>query len=57
MRRLGRDGGFERAGAEPETEELGHRGAALLDEVGAGDPAVDDAVLHVLGHVGGAHEQ
>ena len=55
--RLGRDGGLERAGAEAETEELRHRGAALLDEVGAGDPAVDDAVLDVLGHVGRAHEQ
>ena len=34
-----------------------HVGAALAHEVDAGDAAVDDAVLHVLGHVGGAHEQ
>jgi hypothetical protein len=32
-------------------------GPALADEVEAGDPAVDDPVLHVLGHVGGPDEQ
>jgi hypothetical protein len=32
-------------------------GAALLDDVEPGDPAIDDAVLHVLGHIIGAHEQ
>ena len=31
--------------------------AALANEVDAGDAAVDDAVLHVLGDVGRAHEQ
>ena len=54
--RLGRDGGLERARAEPERDELVHLRPALANEVGARDPAVDDAVLHVLGHVGSAHE-
>ena len=34
-----------------------HVGAALAHEIDAGDAAVDDAVLDVLGHVGGADEQ
>ena len=34
-----------------------HVGAALADEVDPRDPAVDDAVLHVLGDIGGANEQ
>ena len=50
-------GGLERAASEAEPEELRDPGAALGDEVGAGDPAVDDAVLDVLGDVGGPHEQ
>ena len=48
---------FEAAPAEAEPQEFGHVRAALAHEVGAGDPAVDDAVLHVLGDVRGAHEQ
>ena len=36
---------------------LANVGAAFTDEVNTGDPAVDDAVLHVFGDVGGAHEQ
>ena len=51
------DGGLERARAEAEAEQLDDVGAALLDDVEPGDAAVDDAVLHVLGHVVGAHEQ
>ena len=39
--------------AEAEPQQLLDVGAALAHEVGAGDAAVDDAVLHVLGHVGG----
>ena len=49
--------GLEPARAEPELEQLLDAGAALADEVLPGDPAVDDAVLHVLGHVGRADEQ
>ena len=56
-RRLLRNRGLERAAAEAEAEQLGHARAALGDEVGAGDPAVDDPVLDVLGDVGGADEQ
>ena len=40
-----------------EPEQLVDVDAALADEVGPRDPAVDDAVLHVLGNVGRAHEQ
>ena len=54
--RLGRDGGLERARAEPERDELVHLRPALANEIGARDPAVDDAVLHVLGDVRGPHE-
>jgi hypothetical protein len=48
---------LEPARAETEPEELAHLRAALANEVGAGDAAVDDAVLHVLGNVGSADEQ
>ena len=48
---------LEAARAEAEWKHLAHVGAALAHEVDAGDPAIDDTVLHVLGHVGGAHEQ
>ena len=50
--RLLGNGELERAGAEAEGEQLLDVRAALADEIGAGDPAVDDAVLDVLGHVG-----
>jgi len=56
-RRLLRHCSLEPATAEAELQELGHVCAALPDEVGAGDTAVHDAVLNVLGHVGRAHEQ
>ena len=55
--RLGRHRSLERARAEAEPHELGDVGAALAHDVEAGDAAVDDAVLHVLGDVVGAHEQ
>ena len=55
--RLGRHRGLERARAEAEPRELADVGAALPHDVEAGDAAVDDAVLHVLGDVVGAHEQ
>ena len=42
---------------KPSRSELDHVGAALAHDVEAGDAAVDDAVLHVLGDVVGAHEQ
>ena len=51
------NGGLEPAGAEAELEQLLDPGPALADEVLAGDPAVDDAVLDVLGHVGRTDEQ
>ena len=56
-RRLLRHGGVEPAGAEAERQQLLDSGAALAHEVLTGDAAVDDAVLHVLRDVGGAHEQ
>ena len=34
-----------------------HVGTALADEIEAGDATVDDAVLDVLGHVGGPDEE
>ena len=49
--------GLEPARAEAELEQLLDARAALAHEVLPGDAAVDDAVLHVLRHVGGAHEQ
>ena len=49
--------GLQRAAAEAEPQQLGHARAAFRHEVGAGDPAVDDAVLDVLGDVRGADEQ
>ena len=57
MRRVHRDGGVERA---PRESELGQRldvRLGLGDEVRAGDPEVDDAVLRVLGDVARADEQ
>ena len=42
---------------KPSAEQLVDVGAALADDVEAGDAAVDDAVLHVLGDVVRAHEQ
>ena len=57
VRRLGGHGRLEAARAEAELQHLADPGAALADEVDAGDAAVDDAVLHVLGDVGGADEQ
>ena len=48
---------LEPARAEAERQELADDGAALAHEVEAGDAAVDDAVLDVLGDVGRAHEQ
>ena len=54
---LGRDRSLERARAEAEAKQLDDVRAALLDDVEPGDAAIDDAVLHVLGHVVGAHEQ
>ena len=59
-RRIGDSSGTaasRRARAEAEPEQLADLGAALAHEVGAGDAAVDDAVLDVLGDVGGTHEQ
>ena len=57
-RRLLGHGRLERAAAEAEPQQLRRpRAPRSRDEVGAGDAAVDDAVLHVLGDVGGAHEQ
>jgi hypothetical protein len=50
-------GRLEPAGAEPEPKQLAHARAALAHEVDPGDPAIDDAVLHVLRHVGRADEQ
>ena len=50
-------GRLEPARAEAELEQLVDARAALADEVQARDPAVDDAVLHVLGDVGRADEQ
>jgi 6-phosphofructokinase len=32
-------------------------GAALTNEIDAGDAAIDDAILDVLGYVGGSDEQ
>ena len=55
--RLGGHGDLEPARAEAELEQLLDARAALAHEVLAGDAAVDDAVLHVLRDVGGAHEQ
>ena len=54
---LGEDRSLERARAETDPQQLAHARAALDHQVGAGDPAVDDAVLHVLGDVRSAHEQ
>ncbi len=50
-------GGLEPARPVPELEQLLHARSPLANEILPGDPAVDDAVLHVLGDVGGAHEQ
>jgi hypothetical protein len=55
--RLFRDGDLEAARPESEAKQLVHLRAALADEIETGDPAVDDAVLNVFGHVGGADEQ
>jgi hypothetical protein len=52
-----RHGGLERAGAEPETKQHLYIGVTLVDEVEAGDTAVDDTVLHVLGDVSGTDEE
>src|SRR5262249_9542605 len=43
--------------AVPERQQLLDLGGALADEVEAGDPAVDDAVLDILGDVVGPHEE
>ena len=43
--RLGRNGGLERAGAEPELEELLDAGAALTNEIRAGERVGHFAVL------------
>ena len=48
---------LERAGPKPEPEELPHAVAPLAHEVSPRDAAVNDAVLDVLGDVGGSHEQ
>jgi hypothetical protein len=56
-RRFLRHGGLERAAAEAEAQELGDARTALRDQVGAGDPAVDDAVLDVLGDVRGSYQE
>ena len=48
---------LERARAEAEPQQLVDLDATFAHEVGAGDPAVDDAVADVLGNVGGADEQ
>ena len=48
---------LEPARAEAEAKHLVDVGAALAHQVEPGDPAVDDAVLDVLGNVGGADEQ
>jgi hypothetical protein len=55
--RLLRHSRLEGAAAEAEAQQLGHRRAALADEIRARDAAVDDAVLHVLRDVGSANEQ
>jgi len=55
--RLRRNGGLERAGAEAQCKELFDLSPALADEIGARDPAVDHAVLHVLGNVRSPDEQ
>ena len=46
---------MQRSEAEP--EQLLDVRLPLVHEVEAGDPAVDDAVLHVLRNVRGPHEQ
>jgi len=56
-RRLLRHRGFERARAEAELQQFDDVGAALAHDVEAGNAAVDNAVLHVLGDVVRAHEQ
>ena len=45
------------ARAEPQLEQLLDARPALAHQILAGDAAIDDAVLHVLGDVGGAHEE
>ena len=55
--RLLRHSRLEPAAAEAERQQLGDRRAPLAHEIDAGDAAVDDTVLHVLRHVGSAHEQ
>ena len=55
--RLLGDGRLEPAGSEAELQQLVHPGSPLADEVLPGDAAVDDAVLDVLGHVGGSDEE
>jgi len=55
--RLLGDGRLEPAGTEPELEQLVYAGTALSDEVLAGDAAVDDPVLDVLGDIGRSHQQ
>ena len=56
-RRLLGHRGLEPAGAEPELQQLEDVRTALAHEVDPRDPAVDDAVLNVFRHVGGANEQ
>jgi hypothetical protein len=48
---------LQSAAGKPELRERDHLRARLDDEIRAGDPEVDHAVLDVLGHVAGAHEQ
>jgi hypothetical protein len=52
-----RHGRLERACSEAEAKELHDLRVSLVHEVETRDAAVHDAVLHVLRHVGGAHEQ
>ena len=56
-RRLLGHGRLERAGAEPQPQKLLDVSLSLAHEVGSGDAAVDDAVLHVLGDVCCTHQQ
>ena len=48
---------LQRAAGEPELRQRDDVHSGLDDEVGAGDPEVDDSVLNVLGYVVRAHEQ
>jgi hypothetical protein len=56
-RRLLGDGSLETAASEAEPQQLGDVRSALAHEIRACDSAVDDAVLHPLGHVGRTDEQ